>query len=213
MKPTPPRLFVSYNEDGAPIRRKLARRAAAEGPVWQASMMELDPGKLPPGDGEVVVNPVFMQSGYAASVLLPARLKEAYALRGERPVLRLMPVWGASASLAEELVPLLSARLKPETALLVVAHGKRGGVQAEEPALFAERLAARMPAREVALAWFGAEPSAARALSSLRSPEVAALPFLAGKGMHYRNDMPAPEDARRFGKALILLPPVGDWLA
>lgn len=206
------RLFVSYNEEGAPIRRKLAGQAA-DGPVWQASMMELDESRLPPGEGEVALFPVFMQSGRAASEILPARLKEAYARLGLCPALRMMPVWGASPTLADEAASVVKPCLNSETALLIVAHGRKGGEQAEEPRHFARRLAALLPGRAVELAWFEARPDAAEVLASLPAREVAVLPFLAGKGLHFHHDMPSPNLAARWGKQVLLLPPLGDLLA
>lgn len=207
------RLFVSYNEDGAPIRRKLAGQAAADGPVWQASMMELDGNRLPPGEGEVAVFPVFMQSGRAASAILPARLNEAYARLGTSPELRMMPVWGASPTLADEAAAAIKPFLHAETAVLIVAHGQKGGEQTEEPQHFARRMAELLSGHAVKLAWFEASPEAAEVLASLPAREVVVLPFLAGKGLHFHHDMPSPELAARYGKQMLLLPPLGDLLA
>lgn len=217
----PYHLFVSYNDDGAPIRRKLARESigamgsceAGETGVWEASMMTLDARLLPPGQGEVVVHPVFMQSGYAAEALLPTRLKEAYARRGEAPRLELLPVWGAQPGLARETLPLLLGRLAPGGGVLVVAHGRKGGAPAPEPAGFADELRALLPGTEVRLAFFGGGASIDAALAAFEAGEVAVLPFLAGQGMHYRCDMPAPGRASAIGKRIVLLPPLGDMLA
>lgn len=207
------RLFVSYNEDGAPIRRKLAGQAAADGPVWQASMMELDESRLPPAEGEVAVFPVFMQSGRAAVEILPARLRVAYARLGASPELRMMPVWGASSNLADEAAPAVKPFLQAETAVLIVAHGRKGEEQAEEPQHFARRMAELLPENAVKLAWFEVRPDAAAVLASLPAREVVVLPFLAGKGLHFHHDMPSPELAARYGKQLLVLPPLGDLLA
>lgn len=213
MQRPPVRLFVSYNEDGAPIRRKLAGLAAADGPVWQASMMELDENRLAPGEGDVAVFPVFMQSGRAAFEILPARLREAYTRLGASPELRMMPVWGASPTLADEAAPAIKPFLHAETALLIVAHGRKGGEQAGEPQHFARRMAKLLPENAVKLAWFESRPEAAEVLASLPAREVVVLPFLAGKGLHFHHDMPSPELAARYGKQIFLLPPLGDLLA
>lgn len=215
-KPLSRHLFVSYNNDGSPIRQKLAEQAgcAAGGCVWQASMMELDAHELPPcTGGEVIVHPVFMQSGYAAEVLLPNRLREAYARRGEDLSLRLLPVWGADPHLAREVAPLLAGSLAPGMGLLVIAHGRRSGAPAPEPRRFADELARLMPGVEVKLTYFGAEPTVERGLAAMEASEVLALPFLAGRGMHYREDMPSAACGARFGKGVRVLLPLGDLLA
>lgn len=215
----PYHLFVSYNNEGAPIRQKLARLAleelgpGAEQSIRQAAMTELDPGQLPPGTGEVFVHPVFMQSGYAAEELLPARLKEAYAQRGEEPLLRLLPVWGATPALAQQTLPLLLPWLGTgESGVLVVAHGRKGGKAAPEPGFYADSLARLLPEVEVQLAYFGVEPGAEQAVAAMAPGHVIVLPFLAGRGMHYRDDMPSAACAARSGKRMTLLPPLGDLL-
>lgn len=220
MTPPPFHLFVSYNDEGAPIRRKLAREAACalapcEGAplVWDAAMKGLDPRQLPPGAGEILVHPVFMQSGYAAEELLPSHLREAYDRRGEKPILRQLPVWGASPGLAAETAPLLLPRLQPDAGVLLVAHGKKGGTVAPEPGAFAVALGRLLPGAEVRLAFFGGASRYEDDLAAFAGDEVMVLPFLAGRGTHYRNDMPTPRCAARCGKRVMLMPPLGDLLA
>ena len=90
------KLFISYDEAGAELRRHVAEQFQYPGDcVWQASFRGLAVEDLPPGDGVVWVYPVFMQSGVTVTETLPELLRALYAGNGQHPELVFKPVWGA----------------------------------------------------------------------------------------------------------------------
>ena len=205
------KLFISYDEAGAELRRHVAERFQYPGDcVWQASFRSLTAADLPPGDGVVWVYPVFMQSGVTVTETLPELLRALYAGSGQHPELVFKPVWGAGCGGVGFRAAALQKELEGEASLLVVAHGVTGREAAPEPAQFLQQLKFRLPeGTDMALAYFGAFPSVEKVLPGLKGQKVVVLPFLIGKGKHMREDMPSPELAARHGKTLKILPPFG----
>lgn len=208
------KLFISYDEAGAELRRHVADRFQYSSPrVWQASFRGLAAEDLPPGDGVVWVYPVFMQSGVTVTEALPELLRSLYAGSGQHPELVFKPVWGAErGSIDVGVAKTLQRELEGEASLLVVAHGVTGREAPPEPSKFLQRLKLLLPeGTDMALAYFGASPSVEKVLPELTGRKVVVLPFLIGEGKHMREDMPAPELAARHGKALKVLPPFGTF--
>ena len=205
------KLFISYDEAGAELRRHVAERVQYPGGrVWQASFRGLTAEDLPPGDGVVWVYPVFMQSGVTVTKTLPEALRALYAGNGQHPELVFQPVWGAGCGGMGFWAAALQKELEGEASLLVVAHGVRGREAPPEPTQFLRQLKLLLPeGTDMALAYFGASPSVEKVLPEFKSSRVVVLPFLVGEGKHMREDMPAPELAARHGKTLKLLPPFG----
>lgn len=206
------KLFISYDEAGAELRRHVAEQFQYSSDcIWQASFRGLTAEDLPPGDGVVWVYPVFMQSGVTVTETLPELLRALYAGNGQYPELVFKPVWGAErGGIGFGVAAALRKELEGEASLLVVAHGVTGREAAPEPAQFLRQLRFLLPeGTDMALAYFGAFPSVEKVLPELKGQKVIVLPFLIGKGKHMREDMPAPELAARHGKTLKILPPFG----
>lgn len=202
------KLYISYDEAGAELRRHVAGRK--DGRVWDAPFRRLEEQELPPGDGVVWVYPVFMQSGMTVTEALPESLRSLYEARGQCPELVFKPVWGAERGFDFGMVEVLRKELGKGASLLVVAHGVTGKEPPPEPGRYLQRLRIMLPeGTDMALAYFGASPSVEEVLPQLRGNKVVVLPFLIGEGKHMREDMPSPELAARYGKALKVLPPFG----
>ncbi len=211
------RLFISYSADGAIIREAVARRKSAGHTYWTASMDSLHTALLPPPTCIVEVYPVFMQTGRTVRHTLPECLRAAYKPWGGCPDFCYRSVWGASPELASLAFPFLRQVLSVPSALLVIAHGHSSRQQAPEAGIFVSNLSRFLPPPyEIHLCWFGAgsdAPCAEDIFPVIRKRRVAVLPFLAGRGMHYRNDMPSRTLAAQFSKEILLLPPLGEILA
>lgn len=204
-------LIVSYDEAGAALRRHVADEVRMEtGTVWEASFRNLNEAQLPPGDGLILVYPVFMQSGGTVTQALPEQLRALYAAKGISPELEFKPVWGAERGFDPGVNAALALELKGDASLLVVAHGVRGRELPPEPHEWIRRLHAVLPeAGDMAVAYFEGSPSVEEILPTLHGRKVVVMPFLAGEGHHMKADMPTPELAARFGKELHILPPLG----
>lgn len=219
---TPPRtecLFVCYNAEGRAIRDAVARHTCAERPFRTTELNCLcDTPSLLSAD-IVDVYPVFMQTGQAVRRILPERLRTTCrTIQGDCPEFRFHPVWGASPELPFYALPLIQNVLaKSSAALIVMAHGHQNEQQADEPQLFTNALAKLLPVSQtVRLCWFGVNanlPPANSVIPALAEQSIIVLPFLAGRGMHFRNDMPSPHRAAQWGKELTLLPPMGEIAA
>lgn len=206
------KLFISYDEAGAEICRDLARKTCMKDQHsgWQTSLMGMNAADLPPGDGLVEVYPVFMQSGWASTVLLPEKLRACYEARGESPDMVFHPVWGSQRGRDAGVNALLAKELQNNAALLVLAHGVKGRELPAEPYDFIRTLntEGHMDG-EMAVAYFGNSPLVEEVLPLLKAHKVVVLPFLMGEGKHMKEDMPTADLAARFGKELRVLPPLG----
>lgn len=214
------KLCVSYDGAGAGLRQYLAdnlrARSMNAASVWQASFRDMETADLPPGDGGILVYPVFMQSGWTVTEALPEKLRSLYAERGLFPEIEFKPVWGAGKDMGPSLRIIgeaLMEELEPGTSLLLVAHGVGWTELPPEPSEFLQNLRSylRPQAQDMALAYFGASPSVEEVLPQLKGNKVVVLPFLIGEGKHMREDMPSPELAEKFGKELRILPPLGTF--
>lgn len=202
------KLYVSYDEAGAELRQHAVGYASS--PVWLASFRGLEEAELPPSDGVIWVYPVFMQSGVTVTKTLPELLRSLYAKRGRVPEFVFKPVWGAEAWKTFALIEFLQKELEDGASLLLVAHGVTGREAPPEPSRYLQWLRLMLPkGTDMALAYFGAAPSAEEVLPGMRGNKVVVLPFLIGEGKHMREDMPTPELAARHGKTLKVLPPFG----
>ncbi len=209
-------LFVCYNADGAVLRDAVARHICARHPFRTTSLDLLGSTPFLTSAHMVDVYPVLMQTGQAVRRILPARLQTVcHTPLGQCPEFRFHPVWGASPELPfHALPPVRKALADSDTALLIIAHGHQSDSQADEPKLFTNALSKLLSASQtVRLCWFGVKsnlPTAADIIPTLTERRIVVLPFLAGRGMHFRNDMPTPHHVALWGKELTLLPPLGE---
>lgn len=213
------RLFVCYNAEGKAICDAIAGYTCAERSFRTTSLDQLGNTPLFSTEHTVDVYPVFMQTGQAVRRILPERLQTAYSTAsGKCPEFHFHPVWGASPELPFYALPIVRKAVKDsDAALIVIAHGNQGDRQAEEPRLFTEALSKLLPTvQTVRLCWFGVKsnlPVAQNVIPRLSERHIIVLPFLAGRGMHFRNDMPTPHQVSAWGKELTLLPPLGEIAA
>lgn len=203
-------LLVSYNEKGLSLNPPGIRMPC--GRVYRCSLRGLEQAELPPSDAPVLVYPMMMLSGISSGEKLESALESAYARRGLCPDLYYQPVFGASPWLAKAVARHLQPLLTSATGVLVVAHGSRMPEPPPEPRLLCRRLLKLLPRTEIALGYFGQEPSALLVLQTMTSRHVLVLPFLLTEGLHTSRDLPTAADAAACGKTLTRLPVVASLL-
>lgn len=204
-------LLVSYNDKGLHLNPPGIRMP--HGRVYRCSLRGLQQAELPPPDAPILVYPMMMLSGISSGEKLETALEAAYARRGQRPALYYQPVFGASPWLAKAVAGHLRARLlTPGSGVLVVAHGSSLPEPPPEPRLLCRRLRKLLPRTEIALGYFGQEPSALQVLQAMASRHVLVLPFLLTEGLHTSRDLPTAAEAAACGKTLERLPVIASLL-
>lgn len=197
-------LIVSYNEKGLNLSPPGIRMPVSR--VCRCCLGNLGTAALPPAGAPVLVYPMFMLSGRSSGAKLEAALNAAYAAAGRKAELYCQPVFGASPWLARAAADHIRPLLQEGTGLLVVAHGSSLAEPPPEPGLFCRRLRELLPGLEVALGYFGQEPTACSVLARMQARDVLLLPFLLTEGIHTARDLPTAEQAAACGKTLRRLP-------
>lgn len=204
-------LVISYNEKGLSLNPPGIRMPSAR--VYRCHLGNLQHCELPPAGAPVLVYPMFMLSGHSSGNKLESALSTAYANRGEHaPNLFYQPVLGASPWLAKAAAAHIRPQLRPDSGVLVVAHGSKMSEAPPEPALFCRRLRELLPGTEITLGYFSQHPEASEQLQNMQSEHILLLPFLLTEGLHTSRDLPTAQQAANCGKTLTRLPVVAALL-